>query len=359
MMRLNPFYGKEAYTKFIWASYSRLMGRGWFSLADIMADHLKLKNSSELPYLVSKCDKYGELKKAFRDIVHLLEERIGEGCVESEGNNRNKRFRYVGSDDNPLVDLQNSTAIRDIRTYAQFCEDSAGFFPTSWIEYFFEDTLDLLKIKKRKKPGEQFIVSSVDRELTNIEWLPILYEAIRDKRVLKIKYKSVEEPLVFHPHILKEYNGRWFLFGHAVGKEPEFAFNLALDRLCECSEVFPAKVQYIPAPKGFYSDFFKYKIGVSTNTDLKPAEPIIIRARNFRMYNLIKTKKIHPSQTIVKPYGDYDGKKYGDFTVHVEVNNEFIGRILQMGAGLEVISPDWIRDIFRQRTAHMAELYKE
>ena len=203
-MRLNPFDGKEAYAKFVWASYSRFITRGWFSLADIMADHLKLKDSSKLPFLVSKCDKYGELKKAFSDIVHLLEEKVGKGCIDTEGNNRCKRFRYIGGPDNPLEDLQNASAIKDLRTYAQFCEDSAGFFPRSWLDYFFEDTLDLLKIKRRKKSGEQFIASSIARELTNIEWLPMLYEAIRDKRILKIKYKSVGEPLVFHPHILKE-----------------------------------------------------------------------------------------------------------------------------------------------------------
>lgn len=357
--RLNPFSGKKSYAKFAWTSYSHLITREWFSLADIMADHLKLRDSSKLPFLVSKCDKYGELKKAFRDVVHLLEEKIGKGCIDTEGNNRCKRFRYIGGPDNPLEDLQNASAIKDLRTYAKFCEDSAGFFPSSWLDYFFEDTLDLLNIKRRRKLGNQYIVSSVDRELTNIECLPMLYEAIRDKRVLKIKYKSKEEPLVFHPHILKEYNGRWFLFGHAVGEKPELAFNIALDRLVEFSEISPTKVQYIPAPKGFYSDFFKYKIGVSTNKDFKPAEPIIIRARNFRMYNLIETKKLHPSQTIVKPYGDYDEKRYGDFSIHVEVNNEFIGRILQMGAGLEVISPDWVRDEFKRRTSNMANLYMD
>ena len=286
MSRINPFEGKKAYAKFARVSYSRLIAREWFSLADVMADYLKLKDSSKLPCLVSNCDKYGELKKAFRDIVHVLEEKVGKGCIVTDGNNRCKRFRYIGGPDNPLEYLQNASAIKDIRTYAQFCEDSAGFFPRSWLDYFFEYTLDLLKIKRRKKSGEQFIASSIDRELTNIEWLPMLYEAIRDKRVLNIKYKSIEKPLVFHPHLLKEYNGRWFLFGHAVGEKPALAFNIALDRSVEFSEISPKKVQYIPAPKGFYSDFFKYKIGVSTNKDLRSVEPIIIRARNSECITL-------------------------------------------------------------------------
>lgn len=360
-MRLNPFDGKEAYTKFVWVSYSRLMGREWFSLADVMADHLKLKSSSELPSLVSKCDKYGELKKAFRDIVHLLEKRIGVGCVESEGNNRTKKFRYVGVLNNPLEDLQNASAIKDIRTYAQFCEDSAGFFPRSWLDYFFEDTLDLLQITRRRKNGEQMISSSIDRELDNIHLLPILYEAIRDKRVLSIQYKPYEEEcvsLVFHPHLLKEHNGRWFLFGHADGKVPEYGYNLALDRIQESPELLPLSTRYIAASKGFYSGYFENIVGVSHKKNQQP-ETIILRATNLSMFRLTETKKIHHSQKTAKPFGKYEDGEYGEFSLFVEPNNEFIGRILHMSDGLVVISPKSVRDMFRQRISKMVDLYRD
>ena len=361
MPRLNPFDGKEAYTKFAWASYSRLMGRGWFSLADIMADHLKLKDSSELPCLVSKCDKYGELKKAFRDIVHLLEERIGEDCVESGGNNRNKRFRYVGTDDNPLEDLQNSTAIRDIRTYAQFCEDSAGFFPRVWLDYFFEDTLDLLQITRRRKDGEQMISSSIDRELINLHLLPVLYEAIRDKRVLNLQYRPYEEEsvsLTFHPHLLKEHNGRWFLFGHASNKKPEFGYNLALDRIEGEPEILPLSEKYVPAPKGFYNEFFRNIVGVSHFKDSEPFQ-ITIRATNYGVFKLTETKKIHHSQNTIKEFGKYEDGEYGEFSLYVEPNKEFIGRILQMGDGLVVTSPTELRNMLRESVLKLADLYRD
>lgn len=359
-MRTNPFEGRGLYTKFVRACYSRLMRREWFSLADVMADHLGLKSAAEIIKISSPDYHYGELKKAFMDISKLLKERCGEDCIETDGNNRNKRFRYVGEAYDPLEDLKNAQAIKDIQTYAQFCIDSAGFFPTSWVEYFLEDTLDLLKITRRKKSGEQSIVSSVDRELRNIELLPLLYDAIRNKDVLSIGYQPAGKDIKvieFHPHILKEYNGRWFLFGWAKNELPEMAHNLALDRIKEINSI--KGVEYVVAPKNFYLDYFKDIIGVTHNRDKKPAEDIIIRARNFRMFNLIETKKLHPSQITTKTYGDYDGARYGEFQIHVEVNNEFIGRILQMGAGLEVISPSTVRDIFRQRSANIADLYKD
>lgn len=359
-MRTNPFDGKGIYTKFVRACYSRLMRREWFSLADVMADHLGLKSAAEIIKISSPDYHYGELKKAFMDISKLLKERCGEDCIKVDGNNRNKRFRYVGEADDPLEDLKNAQAIKDIQTYAQFCIDSAGFFPTSWVEYFLEDTLDLLKITRRKKSGEQSIVSSVDRELKNIELLPLLYDAIRNKEVLSIEYQPTGKEvktIEFHPHILKEYNGRWFLFGFAKTEVPDMAHNLALDRIRGMNTI--KGTEYIAAPRNFYLDYFKDIIGVTRNKEEKGAEDIVFRARNPKMFNLIETKKLHPSQITVKPYGEYDGVNYGEFQIHVEVNNELIGRILQMGAGLEVISPSTVRDVFRQRSANIADLYKD
>lgn len=358
MKRLNPFDGKGIYTKFVWAVYARSMSRAWFSHADIMADGLKFKSVGELPCSVSKCQGYGELKKAFISIVALLKERCGDNCIETKGNNRNKRFRYVGESDDPLEDLKNAQAIKDIQTYAQFCIDSAGFFPTAWVEYFLEDTLDLLKITRRKSSGEQAIISSADRELTNIELLPRLYDTIRNKEVLNIDYQSGGKnlkTLEFHPHILKEYNGRWFLFGFAKNEKPELVHNLALDRIRKVESLKDKK--YLAAPKNFYVRYFKDIIGVSRGKN--PVEDIVFRARNFRMFNLIETKKLHPSQKTLRPYGEYDGIKYGEFQIHVEINNEFIGRILQMGAGLEVISPKSVRDVFKERVANLTDLYKD
>lgn len=361
MLRLNPFDGKGIYTKFVWNIYRRLMSREWFTHSDVMTDRLGLTSVDELPWSISKCPNNGELRKAFLDICMLVEEKAGKDCIETRGNNRAKEFRYIGSNDNPLEDLQNASAIKDIRIYAQFCEDSAGFFPRSWLDYFFEDTLDLLQITRRRKNGAQMISSSIDRELDNIHLLPILYEAIRDKRVLSIQYKPYEEEcvsLVFHPHLLKEHNGRWFLFGHADEKVPEYGYNLALDRIQETPELLPLSTRYIAAPKGFYSRYFENIVGVSHKKNQQP-ETIILRATNLSMFRLTETKKIHHSQKTIKPFGKYVDGEYGEFSLSVEPNNEFIGRIFQMSDGLVVYSPETVRDMFRQRISKMVNLYRD
>ena len=75
------------------------------------------------------------------------------------------------------------------------------------------------------------------------------------------------------------------------------------------------------------------------------------------IYKLIETKPIHQPQEAITPWGEHEDGTYGEFSIHVEVNNEFIGRILQMGAGLEIVSPKEVREIFKQRVKDLAKLY--
>ena len=69
------------------------------------------------------------------------------------------------------------------------------------------------------------------------------------------------------------------------------------------------------------------------------------------------TKPLHMSYIRVKPFDKYDDGEYAEFSVDVEPNNEFYGRILQMGAGLEVISPESVRNEMAQRVQDLATLY--
>lgn len=359
MIKKNLFDGESYYAIFAQVTYKWLMSRKWVTYADIMADYQGLKSANELTCNVSNCDNYGELKKAFRDVRSAIITKVGDGCFEDEGNNRNKRFRYIGKDNDPLADMRNAKVINNLRQYWKFCQDSAGFFPKSWLEYFFKDCQDLLEMKARKRKGEQVISASLDRILTNMEYLPMLYEAIVNKQVLEIDYKPYggeQETLTFHPHYLKEYNGRWNLFGHAEGHSPDNGYNIPLDRIQAKPRVRP-RTEYIAAPPLFYEQFFKDIVGVSHMRDAIKYN-IVVRAHTYYIYKLTETKPIHQSQSISTPWGNHEDGTYGEFSLEVEVNNEFVGRILQMGAGLEIVSPKEVRDLFKQRVKDLANLYE-
>ena len=72
----------------------------------------------------------------------------------------------------------------------------------------------------------------------------------------------------------------------------------------------------------------------------------------------LRRQKIHLSQKVEIPFGEYMDGAFGEFSVQVEVNDEFVGRILQMGAGLEIVSPQNVREKFKRRVEALADLYK-
>ena len=134
------------------------------------------------------------------------------------------------------------------------------------------------------------------------------------------------------------------MFGNAY-REPYQAYNVPLDRIvgkvCEVSDV-----EYIPAPKGFYQEFFKNIVGVTHEKDAK-VEEVIIRTKSQYQHGLLLTKPLHHSQEEMLPFGEHDGQCYGEVRLTIEPNRELRGRILLYGENLEVVSPQrkWNRKL--------------
>lgn len=372
MSKRNIFFGEDKYSKFVNIIYQQFVKGGWVTYSDIMHEYYVNYNSEkrnekqitsddDLPYSISNCDGYGELKKAFPDVCRAIRNAIGsDDCIVQDGNRRNRRYRYVGENRDPLRPLRMAKAIDDIHKYWEFCQDSAGFLPSVWLDYFLKDSMDLFEINSKEQQGERILDSSIERVLTNIEWLPFLYESIKNHWVLNVVYKPFgkdEMNFTFHPQYMREYNGRWHLFGHAEGYEPEWTFDIAIDRLKQRPQRNHTS-EYKAAPKGYYKTVFENRLGVSKTKDSEPVD-IHIRAHGKSMFLLMETKKLHKSQKTVVPFGTYEDGEYGEFVVHVEVNNEFVGAVLQMGSGLEVVSPSDIRQKFMERVDDIYHLYHD
>lgn len=254
----NIFAGFGLRTEFVNRIYNELMKRNFLTYADVLAAcygrpqgyYDKISCNSEVGY--------GELKKAFPEVLKALRS-YDSNCIEDNGKvGKGKAYRYTGKKDDPLSEERKAVVQKSLEDYVAFCKASAGIMPTSWFSSFFENTQLLLDTNREEENGYGHIRSSLEQNLTNINLLPIFYKAITDKQVLQFSYQRFgQEPfsLTFHPQYLKEYNGRRFVFGDA-DREPFKAYNVPLDRIVrEISEV--DDVEYIPAPKGFYQEFFQ------------------------------------------------------------------------------------------------------
>lgn len=336
--------------------YKRLISREWFTYADVMCDY-GIESDK-----ISSSKYYNTLKKSFAKVFKAVREKEGREAIRAEGNNRNKRYRYEGKSSDPLAEERKSKIINNFKTYYEFCQDSVGFLPSSWLDEFFNGYIDLLEFKKGKSNKEQIMQSSIDRQLSNIELLPKLYKAIKNKQPLSITYKpfdEVEQQLTFHPHFLKEYNGRWYLLGHAEGRKPQLGYNLAIDRITTHPQNINKKdKQYIAAPTGYYNEFYKHIVGVTHIENAQPTK-IRLRAHTHYIYKLTDTKPIHTSQKVEQEFGKHIDGQYGEFSLNVEINKELLGRILMMGADLEIMEPKSVREQMKEIVDKLSETYSK
>lgn len=354
----NIFAGFGVRSEFVNLIYNELMKGDFVSYADVLALYCGRPKGYYDKMACNSEPGYGELKKAFPEVLKALEKTC-PGCIEDNGLNKGKAYRYIGDNDDPLSEERKAVVQKSVEDYVAFCKASAGILPASWFSSFFENTQILLDTNRESKDGEMRICSGVDQNLTNIDLLPVFYKAITNKQVLRFDYQRFgQEPftLTFHPQFLKEYNGRWFVFGDA-DREPYQAYNVPLDRIvgevCEVDDV-----EYIPAPKGFYQEFFNNIIGVTREKDAK-VEEVIIRTKSEYQHGLLLTKPLHHSQEEVLPFGEHDGLWYGEVRLTIEPNRELRGRILLYGENLEVISPQSLREQIKEILKRQILQYSE
>ena len=358
MSTKNIFAGFGVRSEFVNLIYSELMKREFVSYADILAIYCKRPKGYYDKMACNSEPGYGELKKAFPEVLKALE-RVCPGCIEDNGQNKGKAYKYHGENDDPLSEERKAVVQKSVEDYVAFCKASAGILPTSWFSSFFENTQLLLDANRDTKDGESRISSGLEQNLTNIDLLPVFYKAITNKQVLRFDYHRFGQEaftLTFHPQFLKEYNGRWFVFGEA-DREPYQAYNVPLDRIV--GEVSEADgVEYIPAPKGFYQEFFNNIIGVTHEKGAK-VEEVIIRTKSEYQHGLLLTKPLHHSQEEVLPFGEHDGQWYGEVRLTIEPNRELRGRILLYGENLEVISPQPLREQIKEILKRQILQYSE
>lgn len=362
MSTKNIFAGFGVRTAFVNILYDELMKREFVTLADIMCIKRRKPKGfydNNPKATLSKEKFYGDLKKASSELIKALEQAY-PGCIEDNGKmGKGKAFRYIGKMDDPFSEERQAIEQKRIEDYVEFCKASAGILPVSWFSSYFENTQLLLDTNREVESGTNHIRSSLEQNLTNIDLLPVFYKAITNKQVLRFDYQRFgQEPftLTFHPQYLKEYNGRWFVFGEA-DRAPYQAYNVPLDRVV--SEINTIDdIEYIPAPKGFYEDFFNNIIGVTHEKDAK-VEEVIIRTKTEYQHGLLLTKPLHHSQEETLPFGEHDGGNYGEVRLKIEPNRELCGRILLYGESLEVMQPRSLRDKIEETLKKMVEQYEK
>lgn len=207
-------------------------------------------------------------------------------------------------------------------------------------------------LKKKLDPGEggkAVFAVETNTQLLNFDQLGSYFNHIRNREPLKVTYMAAfehERTFLFQPYFLKQYNGRWFLFGWNYDFERRdgsrgIIQNLAVDRIVSkkidktrFSDKFPPRPNDID-----YDTYFDDIIGV-TKIPGKKIEHILIKVKDTRDWNRLVSKPIHKSQSTC----------WEDFTMTLDVMpNPELYSMLSQFEHIEILSPASVREEYLTR----------
>ena len=190
----------------------------------------------------------------------------------------------------------------------------------------------------------------VDQIPSGRDHLTTILEAMKQNCVVNIEYKAFVYSRSFkipvEPYCVKLHENRWYMLGHNLSKVTIRLYGL--DRI-ESVEITDKEYRL---PKGFSaSEFFYNYFGIVADARIKP-ERIVLRAdKNHTPY--LKSLPLHHSQRLIEDNGEY-----ADFELYLAPTYDFVMKLLQVGAMIEVISPLSLRKTMKGWISDMNELYK-
>ena len=217
---------------------------------------------------------------------------------------------------------------------------------------WLEEVISSLELRFGIKANREKVVSFVQNEqLKGLEFLSDLIDATLNHQPLMMTYrpyKGEEQTMVFHPHYLKQYNTRWFIFGlEDHGEYGMSPVNKALDRIVKFSI---ADVPFEENTKIDYENYFNDIVGVTHDTKHPDIEHVVLKFAKER-FPYVVSKPIHHSQQIVNA-------DEGILSVDVRINRELEQNIFSFGYQVEVLSPEWFRDQIIEKYKEIVKIYR-
>lgn len=216
---------------------------------------------------------------------------------------------------------------------------------------WLEEVISSLELRFGIKANRDKVVSfEQNDQLKGIEFLSDLIDAIINHQPLKMTYrpyKGDEQTMVIHPHYMKQYNTRWFLFGlEDHGEYGMSPVNKALDRIVKFTV---AKVPFVENDKIDYETYFNDIVGVTHDRRHPDIEHVVLKFAKER-FPYVVSKPIHKSQQIVNA-------EDGTLAIDVRINRELEQNIFSFGQHVEVLSPEWFRNQIIEKYKEIIKIY--
>jgi len=190
-----------------------------------------------------------------------------------------------------------------------------------------------------------------NENLRGLAFLDQLYRAVVQQQVIWITYQSFtakeKQVIPFHVWWLKEFRNRWFAVG--VQGQRDAITHLALDRMLDLA--IAPDLTYRPNPAHDPEAYYRDAIGVTVSSNMRPRTVRLWVQAKQAPY--IETKPFHHSQRVERRHDNGDI----ELCLRVQHNYELEKDLLSFGDGIEVLSPEPLRQRIAERLAQAAGRY--
>lgn len=288
-------------------------------------------------WLVQKFITAGDRGLSMEEIGNAWERKFGTSYARRTFNNHREA---IGEVFGIAIECDRSTNRYFIPDSGSISDKDTGI---SWLIDTFTVN-NMLSLSKEKLSGR----ISVEEVPSGRKFLTPLMSAMQENNPVEIMYRKYgagqAEKRHVHPYGIKESAQRWYLVGWS--EERESCRVYALDRI-ERLTVLP---ETFAMPAGFDIDSL-FATSFGSYLPSGPAQKIFFRAfGNESSY--IRDLPLHHTQKIEGEDGDSM-----IFSIFVAPDRALLLEFLRHGPGVEVISPENVRQAIRELTAEMAGIY--
>lgn len=182
-------------------------------------------------------------------------------------------------------------------------------------------------------------------------FLPMIISAMKEGKTLRLKYKAfwqeTEKSVRIEPYSIKQFKQRWYLLGRHIKADKLILY--ALDRILEIEK----EDRTFKLPSSFSANKYFSKVYGIIIGDETPEEKVVLKVSEWHAHYL-RSLPLHHSQ--VKKESS-DG--YCIFEYQLCPTFDFQQEILSMGACVEVLSPQWLRESIGSTVKTMYEKYNQ
>lgn len=275
------------------------------------------------------------LRQIREDIANL---RIGPyyaPIVATRYDGKKCYYHYSDPDFSIFKNELTSEELTNLRSTIEMLGRYRGIPANAWLE----EVISNLEYRFGVKANTENLVSFEQNEmLRGVEHLSELIDATINHQTLELIYHSYgreNQIITVSPYYIKQYNGRWFLFG--LNDSKKRIENYALDRI---EEYTISEKPFVKNVTTDFSTYFDDVIGVSVPYKDVQTETIVLRF-SAKRFPYVLSKPIHHSQKVLdEPY---------TISIMVKPNRELSQQIFSFIPDIEVLSPQWFREEIEEK----------